>query len=149
ATHLQDMNTCDSFVTLQWPNVKPLGKCACVLRQFALPYVDDVLPVLAVLEAAAPFRHMVTPGGYRMSAAMTNCGALGWVTDHAGYRYTTHDPVSKQPWPAMPELFSRLAHEAAKAARFEGFRPDACLVNRYEPGARLTLHQDRNERDYG
>jgi DNA oxidative demethylase len=145
---MEAMKTLDFFVPLERPGVKPLGRCACVLQRFALPYVDDVLPVLALLEEAAPFRHMVTPGGYTMSAAMTNCGALGWVTDHHGYRYTADDPVSNQLWPAMPEVFLRLAHEAARAAGFEHFRPDACLVNRYEPGARLTLHQDRNARDY-
>lgn len=142
------MKTLDSLVTLERPDVMPLGKRACVLPRFALPYVDGVLPALALLEQAAPLRHMVTPGGYTMSAAMTNCGALGWVTDPHGYRYTSEDPVNKRPWPAMPEVFSRLAHEAAKLAGFEEFQPDACLINRYEPGARLTLHQDRNERDY-
>ena len=91
---------------------------------------------------------MVTPGGFRMSVAMTNCGALGWVSDPSGYRYDPLDPESGNPWPRMPDSFARLAQDAAAQAGFEGFTPDACLVNRYEPGARLTLHQDRNERDF-
>ena len=100
-----------------------------------------------VLEQA-PLRHMITPGGFRMSVAMSNCGALGWVSDCAGYRYDAVDPDSGQRWPAMPASFRRLARRAAAEAGFSDFEPDACLVNRYEPGARLTLHQDRNERDF-
>jgi DNA oxidative demethylase len=100
-----------------------------------------------VLERA-PLRHMVTPGGFRMSVAMSNCGALGWVSEPTGYRYDAVDPDSGRHWPAMPASFLRLARLAAAEAGFSGFEPDACLVNRYEPGARLTLHQDRNERDF-
>jgi len=114
-----------------------------------LPWVDALLPALAGIAAAAPPRHMVTPGGFTMSVALTNCGALGWTSDRRGYRYSATDPGSGQPWPAMPEAFARLAREAAMAAGFAGFAPDACLVNRYQPGARLSLHQDRDERDYG
>jgi alkylated DNA repair protein (DNA oxidative demethylase) len=108
--------------------------------------------LLADLESVAsraPFRHMVTPGGYRMSVAMTNCGALGWVTDRTGYRYDALDPETGAPWPPMPESFRTLAVSAAAQAGFDDFVPDACLINRYAPGARLTLHQDRNERDFG
>src|SRR5690606_11290191 len=97
--------------------------------------------------AAAPFRHMLTPGGLRMSAAMSNCGELGWVSDRRGYRYEHEDPLTGTPWPALPPVFGRLAREAAAEAGFPGFEPDACLVNRYLPGARLSLHQDRDERD--
>lgn len=97
--------------------------------------------------AAAPLRHLVTPGGYTMSVAMSNCGALGWVSDRTGYRYTGTDPLSGQPWPPMPDCFARLARRAAAEAGFGGFRPDACLVNCYEPGARLSLHQDKDEGD--
>jgi DNA oxidative demethylase len=128
--------------------VQPIGPCACVLRGFALDYVGDLLSSLAAIERVAPYRHMVTPGGLTMSVALTNCGALGWTTDRRGYRYTRDDPESNQPWPAMPATLAGLAHEAAKAAGFEGFSPDACLINRYLPGARLTLHQDKDERDY-
>jgi alkylated DNA repair protein (DNA oxidative demethylase) len=119
-----------------------------LLRGFALP--DDVRlrgDVLAVA-AAAPFRHMQTPGGFTMSVAMTNCGALGWVSDGAGYRYSDVDPGSGLPWPAIPAAIESLAQRAAAAAGHPEFSPDACLVNRYEPGARLTLHQDKDERDY-
>ncbi|MGE8320533.1 MAG: DNA oxidative demethylase AlkB [Comamonas sp.] len=126
-----------------------LGPGAMVLCGFALPVVDELLAAVAGIEAAAPFRHMVTPGGFTMSVALTNCGALGWTTDRRGYRYSAIDPDSGRPWPAMPAAFARLASEAALAAGFAGFEPDACLVNRYQPGARLSLHQDKDERDYG
>ena len=98
--------------------------------------------------AEAPFRHMVTPGGFTMSVAMTNCGQAGWVTDRSGYRYSASDPLSGRPWPALPARFAALASRAAAAAGFGDFAPDACLINRYVPGARLSLHQDRNERDF-
>jgi alkylated DNA repair protein (DNA oxidative demethylase) len=127
---------------------EPLGRCAFVLHGFALPYVAELLPAIQVLERDAPFRHMVTPGGYSMSVALTNCGALGWTTDKRGYRYSKVDPDTGRPWPAMPAILDRLAREAAQAAGFPGFEPDACLVNRYLPGSRLSLHQDKNERDY-
>lgn len=118
------------------------------LKGFA---ADEAARLVADVEAVAreaPFRHMVTPGGFRMSVAMTNCGAAGWITDRKGYRYAAQDPESGRPWPAMPRSFLDLAARAAAAAGFAGFAPDACLVNRYEPGARLTLHQDKNERDF-
>ena len=120
-----------------------------VLRGFALPCVQEVMHAVEAIEAISPFRHMVTPGGFTMSVALTNCGALGWTTDRRGYRYTAVDPDTGELWPAMPEAFSRLAIQAAAAAEFDDFEPDACLVNRYTPAARLSLHQDRNERDYG
>jgi DNA oxidative demethylase len=126
---------------------QPLGPGALLLRGFATPDEAALLADLQDVIARAPLRHMVTPGGYRMSVAMTNCGALGWVTDRAGYRYDAIDPQSGRPWPRMPTSFLRLAADAAAHAGFDRFVPDACLVNRYEPGARLSLHQDRNERD--
>ncbi|MFM0718944.1 DNA oxidative demethylase AlkB [Paraburkholderia strydomiana] len=125
-----------------------LGPDAMVLRGFALPFVSELMPSIADVEAVSPFRHMVTPSGFTMSVALTNCGALGWATDRRGYRYTAIDPESGKRWPAMPDVFARLANEAATAAGFNDFDPDACLVNRYLPGARLSLHQDKNERDY-
>lgn len=128
---------------------EPLGTGAFVLPGFALPFVDELLPAVRAVEAQAPFRHLVTPGGFTMSVALTNCGALGWTSDRRGYRYSATDPDSGRPWPAMPEALARLAREAASAAGFDGFAPDACLVNRYAPGARLSLHQDKDERDYG
>src|SRR5438552_2882035 len=118
---------------------------AVLLRGFALPFVDNVLAVLSDITAQAPFRHMTTPWGAAMSVAMTNCGEAGWLADHAGYRYDRIDPETGQPWPAMPECFRELAGRAG----YPSFVPDACLINRYAPGTRLTLHQDRDERDYG
>ncbi|MDB5732230.1 MAG: oxidative demethylase AlkB [Variovorax sp.] len=127
----------------------PLGPGAVVLRGRAL---DDAAMLLADLRqqvlARAPWRHMVTPGGFRMSVAMSNCGALGWVADRGGYRYDPRDPDSGRPWPPMPASFARFAAQMAAGAGFDGFAPDACLINRYEPGARLSLHQDRDERDF-
>jgi DNA oxidative demethylase len=127
---------------------EPLGDGAVVLRQFAGPQGAAVWSALVDLVAQAPFRHMVTPGGFRMSVAMTNCAALGWVSDRKGYRYDAADPESGSPWPAMPQVFASLATDAAARAGFAAYVPDSCLINRYEPGARLTLHQDKNERDY-
>lgn len=128
---------------------EPLGPGAFVLPGFALPFVDELLPAIHAVEERAPFRHLVTPGGFTMSVALTNCGTLGWTSDRRSYRYSPTDPASGLPWPAMPEPFTRLAREAAAAAGFDGFVPDACLVNRYAPGARLSLHQDKDEHDYG
>lgn len=128
------------------PPTERLGAQALLLRGFALPFVDQLLPALAAVEAAAPFRIMLTPGGQAMSVALTNCGELGWISDRRGYRYSPVDPLSGQPWPALPEAFRRLAREAAAAAGFADFAPDACLVNRYLPGTRMSLHQDRDER---
>ncbi len=128
--------------------ITPLSAQACVLRAFALPHVDALWPVLQAVLAQAPFRRMRTPGGQHMSVALTNCGALGWVSDRGGYRYTPIDPDRGAPWPALPAAFQRLAHDAAAAAGFAGFVPDACLINRYVPGARMSLHQDRDERDF-
>ena len=128
------------------PRELPLGDGAMLLGVFALPVEAALLRALAAVVEAAPFRHMVTPGGHRMSVAMTNCGAVGWVTDQRGYRYGPTDPKSGLPWPGMPDAFADLAGRAAARAGFSGFAADACLVNRYEPGARLSLHQDKNER---
>jgi len=128
--------------------VLPLAEGAVLLRGFALPHEDALLAGLAQVVARAPFRHMHTPGGQRMSVAMSNCGALGWVTDRRGYRYAAADPDGGAPWPAMPAAFAELARAAAARAGFDAFVPDACLINRYAPGARLSLHQDRDERDF-
>ena len=128
---------------------EPLAPGAILLRGFALEFEKDLRKALDRIVAAAPFRHMVTPGGFRMSVAMTNCGYFGWITDRRGYRYDRLDPDSGKPWPKMPQAFLDLAERAATAAGYPGFVPDACLINRYEPGARLSLHQDRNEKDFG
>lgn len=127
----------------------PLDEGAVLLGGFARPVDRELLDALEAVVRDAPFRHMETPGGWRMSVAMTNCGTAGWVTDRSGYRYDPIDPESGRRWPAMPEIFAHLAMRAAAAAGFADFTPDACLINRYEPGTRLSLHQDRNEREFG
>src|ERR1700752_113575 len=119
-----------------------------LLRGFASPIEADLLAELSDIVAQSPFRHMVTPGGHQMSVAMTNCGSLGWVTDRSGYRYDAIDPDWSQPWPEMPPIFRELAGQAAAQAGLPGFGPEACHVNRYEPGTRLSLHQDRDEKNY-
>jgi DNA oxidative demethylase len=126
----------------------PLAPGAVLLGGFAQSAEEALVAEIRRIEEQAPFRHMLTPGGHRMSVAMTNCGAAGWVTDRTGYRYTARDPDTNRPWPAMPETFADVAARAAAEAGFRGFTPDACLINRYAPGARLTLHQDRNEQDF-
>ncbi len=129
------------------PEKQELAPGALLLHGFALSDDAALLHALEEVTARSPFRHMVTPGGFRMSVAMTNCGSLGWVTDRTGYRYDPADPDSGRPWPPMPADFLRLAQNAAAQAGFPDFLPDACLVNRYEAGAKLSLHQDRDERD--
>jgi len=124
-----------------------LAPGASLLRAFAVRQAQALLEDLRELTARSPFRCMSTPGGLRMSVAMTNCGDAGWLTDRTGYRYAALDPVSDAPWPAMPSAFRELATAAAAAAGFSAFAPDACLISRYEPGARLSLHQDKDERD--
>lgn len=128
------------------PRNLALEEGAVVLRGFALDVADGLLDAVAEIARRAPFRHLVTPGGRRMSVAMTNCGAAGWVSDMRGYRYDPTDPESGRQWPAMPPVFADLAARAARAAGFRAFRPDVCLINRYAPGARLSLHQDKDER---
>ena len=128
--------------------IERIGGCAFVLRGFALPLVDQLLPALERIQTLSPFRHMTTPGGFKMSVALTNCGRFGWITDRRGYRYTRVDPETCQPWPCMPDVFMTLAQSAALEAGYPTFEPDACLINHYEPGTRLTLHQDKNERSF-
>ena len=128
--------------------VMPLQPGAMLLGGFASPGADALLADLHRVAEMAPFRTMVTPGGWPMSVAMTNCGSLGWVTDRTGYRYDALDPQTGDPWPDMPEAFRCLAERAAEVAGYARFQPDSCLMNRYAPGSRLSLHQDRNERDF-
>jgi alkylated DNA repair protein (DNA oxidative demethylase) len=130
------------------PSREAMADGAVLLRGFARPIQHDLFAVIEQIVAQAPFRHMSTPGGHQMSVAMTNCGSLGWVTDSTGYRYDGNDPLSGKPWPAMPPVFRELAGQAAVQAGFAGFMPEACLINRYEPGARMSLHQDRDEKNY-
>jgi alkylated DNA repair protein (DNA oxidative demethylase) len=140
----------DLFDTLQ-PNRasrEVMAEGAVVLRGKALAIETEIAAALQAITAASPFRHMTTPGGYVMSVAMTNCGVAGWVTDRKGYRYDRIDPQTGEAWPALPDCFRDLAVAAARDAGYPAFVPDACLINRYEPGARLSLHQDKNERDF-
>jgi len=135
------------FDTSTFEGMESLGRHAHVLRGFALPFVDDIVPALQRIESQSPFRNMVTPGGHTMSVALTNCGDLGWISDRRGYRYSGIDPQTGLAWPAMPDVFRRLAQQTAEHAGLGPFDPDACLMNRYLPGSRLALHQDWNEKD--
>jgi DNA oxidative demethylase len=130
------------------PSREVMAEGAVLLRGFARAFEPELLPALRAIVKQAPFRHLITPGGHRMSVAMTNCGSVGWVSDSTGYRYDAIDPESRQPWPAMPTVLRRLAADAASDAGFSGFEPEACLINRYVPGAKLSLHQDRDELDF-
>ena len=134
---------------LQQPaRVERISDQAFALRGFALPKAKELLAALDSVLLQAPLRQMQTPGGYTMSARLSSCGALGWTTDRDGYHYSPLDPLSARPWPAMPGVFLALAEAAARACGFNDFVPDACLINAYAPGAKMSLHQDKNERSY-
>ena len=137
----------DLFAAQQRDTCTQLAAQACVLHGFALDAVDALQADVRAIEAVAPFRHLVTPGGHVMQVAMTNCGTYGWCSDRRGYRYDSTDPQSGKTWPALPPAFLQLAANAAREAGFDGYVPDACLINRYAPGTRLSLHQDRDEDD--
>lgn len=137
----------DLFDTNTPRGSEQLGPDAVVLRGFVLRFVDAILAELDAVEARSPFRHMQTRRGFTMSVALTNCGKLGWISDRAGYHYSETDPLTGKAWPAMPTEFGRLARQAADAAGFLEFEPDACLINSYLPGAKMALHQDRDEAD--
>ena len=128
--------------------IQKLAEGAILLRRFAADSAEAIVRTVWEIANVSPFRHMVTPGGHRMSVAMTNCGRAGWTTDRHGYRYATIDPETAAAWPPMPLAFQRLAESAAGRAGFADFKPDSCLINRYEPGTKLSLHQDRNEKSY-
>lgn len=138
-----------SDLDLFGPQPQRLASHTVLLPGFALGEVEALLDGLRPVLRAAPWRHMHTPGGQRMAVALSNCGALGWVSDERGYRYSPLDPLSGQPWPGLPAVLLALAGRAAALAGFDGFVPDACLINHYLPGTRLSLHQDRDERDFG
>lgn len=125
-----------------------LGPGTTVLEGFAIAEESALQASIQSIAQLAPFRHLVTPGGYRMSVAMTNCGPLGWVSDRTGYRYEAADPLTGRNWPPFPSAFMQLSTSAARAAGFPEFAPNACLVNRYEPGSKLSLHQDKDELDF-
>src|SRR5215472_8772460 len=129
------------------PSHEPLEPGAVLLRGFASRQAPALIEEVARVAHLAPFRHLVTPGGYTMSVAMTNCGRVGWVSDRSGYRYDPRDPASGAGWPAMPGAFVELAARAAAEAGFDHYDPDACLINRYAAGSKLSLHQDRDEQD--
>lgn len=128
--------------------IKPIQEGAVLLPAFLLPEANKIVELIDEIADEAPFRQMITPGGYRMSVAMTNCGHAGWITARRGYRYDSADPMTGKPWPPMPELFLGIAGRAAAAGGFPNFLPDACLINRYVAGAKLSLHQDKDERDF-
>jgi alkylated DNA repair protein (DNA oxidative demethylase) len=146
----------DSMTTLNLfpdePAVEPpeqaIAPGATLLRGAALAQGAALLEAVDAVTRQSPLRHMITPGGFRMSVAMTNCGAAGWITDRSGYRYGAQDPLTSRPWPQMPAVFAALATQTAARAGFPDFVPDACLINQYEPGSRMSLHQDKNEIDY-
>ncbi|MBP1085217.1 MULTISPECIES: DNA oxidative demethylase AlkB [Pseudomonas] len=142
--------TLDLFAdqTAQPRNDERIGPGSWLFRGFALSAMPQLLSALEATLGLSPFRHMKTPSGLSMSAALSSCGQLGWITDRHGYRYSATDPQTGQAWPAMPDVFMQLAQDAALAAGYAGFVPDACLINRYIPGARMSLHQDRNEHDH-
>ena len=123
-----------------------LGSDAAILRGFALNHAEVLLTEIANVTQTAPFRHLETRSG-QMSVAMSNCGVTGWVSDRSGYRYDPVDPLRGAAWPAMPAVFQLVACQAAAAMGFPDFQPDACLINRYVPGTKLSLHQDRDEHD--
>jgi DNA oxidative demethylase len=137
----------DSVADAQ-PSREEIADGAVLLRAFVRPIESELIAAVRAIVAQSPFRRMTTPGGHLMSVAMTNCGARGWITDHTGYRYDPIDPRTGAPWPAMPPVLRDLALRAAEQGGFTGFAPDACLVNRYTPGTRLSLHQDKDELDY-
>ncbi len=140
------MNTLELFAAAGPEARLSLGEGITLLRGFA--NTRQLMPLIEGIAAQAPFRHLVTPGGQTMSVAMTNCGPVGWVSDRSGYRYSSRDPLTDRDWPALPPEFERLALDAAREGGFPDFVPDACLINRYEPGARLTAHRDADEQNF-
>ncbi len=140
--------TSDLFDTMEEPWVEPLVEGALVLRRFASAQAPSLLEAIARVAEQAPLRQMQTPGGHTMSAAMACCGTWGWVTDRSGYRYQQTDPLTDRPWPEMPDILKELARDAADKAGYPDFEPDSCLINRYQPGAKMGLHQDKDEADF-
>lgn len=128
--------------------IKAIGRQSFILPGYAKAQAGKLLSAIDTVISEAPLRHMTTPGGFKMKAQLSNCGHRGWVTDRNGYRYQHTDPLTGQPWPPMPELIAALARQAASECGFPGFRPDVCLINCYQPGAGMGLHQDKDEKDF-
>jgi len=127
---------------------EPIGAGAAHLHGFAIDQAQTILQAVAAVQAQSPYRHLVTPGGHQMSVAMTNCGNLGWHSSPAtGYQYTQQDPLNQQPWPQLPAPLLTLAQTAAQQAGYPNFQPDACLINYYCIGSKMSLHQDKDEGD--
>ena len=120
---------------------------AVVLHGFACDEAAALLQAVEEITVQAPLRHLLTPGGHVMSVAMSNCGPLGWVSDHSGYRYEACDPTTGQPWPPLPDAWLDLARRAAAQAGYDNFKPNACLINEYKPATKLSLHQDKDENE--
>jgi len=142
------MNDLFAGLETQQASRQDMAEGAVLMRGRALGQADELIADIHRISSSAPFRHMVTPGGFSMSVAMTNCGTYGWVTDRRGYRYERQDPLTGENWSPMPESFLSLAVRAANEAGYPDFLPNACLINRYEPGAKMSLHQDKDEKDF-
>lgn len=142
------MNDLFAGLEPQQASRQDMAEGAVLMRGRAFAQADELIADIHRISSSAPFRHMVTPGGFSMSVAMTNCGTYGWVTDRRGYRYERQDPLTDENWSPMPESFLSLAVSAANEAGYPDFLPNACLINRYEPGAKMSLHQDKDEKDF-
>lgn len=142
------MRTADLFASDEMSLSEQILPDVFFLKEFALGHTEQLLTAISCIEAQSAFRKMQTPGGFYMSAAITNCGEVGWHSDGHGYRYSQVDPLTQQKWPPMPACFLQLAQSAAQRAGFEHFHPDVCLINRYEVGAKMGLHQDKDEKDF-
>lgn len=142
------MITADLFADIERNQCDEILPDVFLLKGFALEKSTQLFKTICEVDTQAPFRKMQTPGGFYMSAELTNCGVVGWHSDHNGYRYTPFDPLTEQPWPDMPQGFRDLAETAAKRCGFPDFTPDVCLMNRYAVGAKMGLHQDKDEKDF-
>ena len=131
-----------------FPSQQQLAEGVCLLSGQANSMMPAIWQAVEDVLRQAPLRQMQTPGGYTMSVAMSNCGELGWISDRHGYRYSRLDPQSGQPWPAMPEILQELARIWAAEAGFDNFVSNACLINCYQAGSKMSLHLDRDERDF-
>ncbi len=120
---------------------------AIILKGFVRAKANQLVKDAELISQQSPFRTMTTPGGGKMSVAITNCGHCGWLSDEHGYRYQQIDPVTHRSWPEMPQSFLKICAAATKAASFAEFMPDACLLNKYQADAKMGLHNDNDEHD--